>query len=73
MQSGDIETNRSPKKHYGLKFFHWDFNELAAHDFNKLPLIEAWTATNNFDIVCLSETSTDASMSNDYNSINVGY
>ena len=29
---------------------------MAAHDFIKVPLIEAFISTHNFDILCLSET-----------------
>ena len=57
-----------------LKFFHWNLNGLAAHDFIKLSLIEAYIATNNFDIVCLSETFLDSSIPNDDHRINIaGY
>ena len=74
IRSGDIETNPGPKKQSCLKFFHWNLNGLAAHDFIKLPLIEAYIATNNFDIVCLSETFLDSSIPNDDHRINIaGY
>ena len=72
--SGDIETNPGPKKQSCLKFFHWNLNRLAAHDFIKLPLIEAYIATSNFDLLCVSETFLDSSISNDDNRINIaGY
>ena len=71
---GDIETNLDPKKQSWLKFFHWNLNGLAAHDFIKLPLIEAYIATNNFDIACLSETFLDSTIPNDDNRIKIaGY
>ena len=74
IKSGGIETNPGPKKKTVLlKFFHWDLNEPAARDFNKLPLIKVYRATNKFDIVCLSETFPYSSMSNDYNRINIRY
>ena len=57
-----------------LNFFLWNLNGVAAHDFIKLPLIEAYIATNNFDIVCLSETFLDSSIPNDDHRINIaGY
>ena len=72
--SVDTETNPCPKKQSCLKFFHWNLDGLAAHDFIKLPLIEAYIATNNFDIVCLSETFLDSSIPNDDHRINIaGY
>ena len=74
IRSGDTETNPGPKKQSCMKLFHWNLNGLAAHDFIKLPLIEAYIATNNFDIVCFSETFLDSSIPNDDNRINIaGY
>ena len=54
--SGDIETNPGPKRSSNIKFCHWNLNGLAAHDFIKVPLVEAFITSNNFDLVCLSET-----------------
>ena len=56
LKSGDIETNTGPKKSSAIKFCHWNLNGLAAHGFVKVPLIEAFINTHNFDIVCLAET-----------------
>ena len=69
IRSGDIETNPGPKKQCYLNFFHWNLNGVAVQDFIKLPLIEIYIATNNFDTVCLSQTSLDSSISNDDNRI----
>ena len=65
IRSGDIETNPGPKKQSCLKFFHWNLNGLAAHNFIKLPLIESYITINNFDIVSLSETYLDSIILND--------
>ena len=54
--SGDIETNPSLKQSSNIKFYHWNLNGSAAHDFIKVPLVNAFIASNNFDLVCLSET-----------------
>ena len=64
---GDTETNPGPKKQSCLTFFHWNLNGLASNDFIKLPLIEVYIATNNLDIVCLSETFLDSGIPNDDN------
>ena len=53
---GDIQTNPGPKRSSNIKFCHWNLNGLAAHDFIKVPLVEAFITSNNFDLVCLSET-----------------
>ena len=59
--SGDIETNPGPKKSSFIKFFHKKWNGLAAHDFVKMSLIEAFITAQNFGITCLSETFLDSS------------
>ena len=63
--SGDTETNPGPKRSSNIKFCHWNLNGLAAHDFIKVPLVEAFITSNNFDLVCLSETFLDSTIPND--------
>ena len=63
LRSGDVETNPGPKKSSVIKFCHWNLNGLAAHDFLKVSLIEAFITTHNFDIICLSETFLDSTLS----------
>ena len=58
VNSGDIEINPGPGKP-PIKFCHWNLHGIAAHDFFKVPLIEAFISTHNFDILCLSETLLD--------------
>ena len=60
-ESSGIETNPGLRKSF-IKFCHWNLNGLAAHDFVKMPLIEAFITTHNFDIICLSETLLDSSI-----------
>ena len=57
--SVDIEINSGPKRSSNIRFCHWNLNGLAAHDFIKVPLEEAFITSNDFDIVCLSETFLD--------------
>ena len=58
--SGDTEVNPGQKRSSNIKFCHWSLNGLAAHDFIKVQLIEAFSTTGNFYIVCLSETFLDS-------------
>ena len=63
-RSGDIEPNPGPKPNFCQSFsiFHWNLNSILAHNFIK------------FDVVCLSETYLNASISNDDDSLEVpGY
>ena len=61
--SGDIETNPGPDSGYlnSFSFCHWNLNSIAAHNFIKLSLLQAYNAINRFDIICLSETYLDNS------------
>ena len=53
---------------------HWNLNGLTAHDFVKVPLIEAFITTHNFDIICLSETFLDSTIPHNDKNINInGY
>ena len=64
IRSYDTEINPGPKKQSSLKFFHWNLSGLAPHDFFKLPLMEAYITTKIFDILSLSKTVLDSSISN---------
>ena len=56
---GDIELNPGPNKtNTSCKFSvcHWNLNSLAAHNFEKVGLLEAFNSINKFDIICVSES-----------------
>ena len=72
--SGDTEINPDPKRSSNIKFCHWNLNGLASHDFIKVRLMEAFITSNNFDLVCLSETFLDSTIPNDDANIQInGY
>ena len=72
--SGDTEINPGPKTKNQISFCHWNLNGLAAHSFTKVSLLKALSVTHDYDIICLSETFLDSSVSNDDESINIkGY
>ena len=52
---GDIKINPGPKQS-PLTFCHWNLNDIAAHDFIKISLLQGYITDRNFDIICLSET-----------------
>ena len=66
---GDIEVNS------GLSIFcRWNVNSLAAHDYKKVSLLDAYNAIHHYDLICASETYLDSSISNDKKDISVkGY
>ena len=51
--SGDIETNPGPITNYAHSFniCHWNLNSIATDNFVKIPLLEAYTITHNFDVL----------------------
>ena len=51
LQSDYIELNPGPMKSSRLNFSHWNLNAIAAHDFVKAPLIEAFIKANIIDII----------------------
>ena len=58
MLCGDIESNPGPRTNSSQSFSicHWNLNSIAAHNFSKNPLLRAYNAIHNYDIICLSET-----------------
>ena len=67
-QHGDVEVNPGPKKKASVEHFsfcHWNVNSLAAHDYKKVSLLEGYNAIHHYDLICVSETCLDSSISND--------
>ena len=75
--SGDIELNPGPNKTNSTCKFsvcHWNLNSLAAHNFEKVGLLEVFNSVNKFDIICVSESYLDSTFSPDSEDINIkGY
>ena len=72
--SGDIELNPGPNKtNYSCKFSvcHWNLNSLAAHNFGKVGLYEAYNTNDKFDIICVSGSYLDSKISSDSKYINI--
>ena len=62
----DVEINPGPKKKQKRFFFlfaYWNVNSILAH--NKLSLLEAYNTIHQYDILCISETYLDSSVSID--------
>ena len=65
LKHGDVEVNPRPKKKE-IRFFscfHWNLNTILYH--KKLPLLEAYNTIHKYDILFLSETYLDFSVSVD--------
>ena len=56
--TGDIETNPGPDPGYSnsFSFCHWNLNSIAACNFIKMSLLQAYKAIHRFHIIYLSET-----------------
>ena len=74
--SGDVEKNPGPKSYSAqyLTICHWNLNSIAAHNFTKIALLKAYLLVHKMDIVCLSETFLDSSISIDDDNLQIpGY
>ena len=65
LKHGDVEINTGPKKKEARFFscFHWNVNSILAH--NRLSLLEAYNTVHKYDILCISESYLDSSVSVD--------
>ena len=74
LKHGDVEINPGPKKKE-TRFFsclHRNINSILAH--NKLTLLQAYKSIHQYDILCISETYLDSSISNDDSTLSLpGY
>ena len=61
----DVDINPGPKKRETRSFscLHWNVNSILAH--SKLTLLEAYNTIHQYDILWISETYLDSSVSND--------
>ena len=61
--SGDVEINPGPNPGYSnsFSFCHRNLNSIAAHNFIKMFLLQAYNSIHKFDVICLSETYLDSS------------
>ena len=63
--SGDIETNPGPERcNQNISLCHWNLNGIAANNFVKISLLEAYNSLHDFDIICISESFLDSNYSN---------
>ena len=64
LQHDDIELNPIPK-HFSV--CHWNLNSLTAHSYLKVSQLQAFNLVQKWDIICISETYLDSSVSKDHN------
>ena len=65
---GVIELHPGPKNRnscYNVSVCHWSLNSIAAHNFAKVKLFQAYNAIHDFDMIYLSESYLDSSVSSD--------
>ena len=65
--SRDIESNPGPENLFNqnLSVCHGNVNGIAANNFIKVSLLEAYNTIHNFDLICISETFLNSDYSND--------
>ena len=71
--SGDVEKNPGPKSYSAqyLTICHWNLNSITAHNFTKIVLLKVYLSIHKMDIVCLSETFLDSSISIDGDNLQI--
>ena len=57
MLSGDVETNPET-----LDFCTWNLNSIAAYNFLRVSLIEAYNSVYSYDLIGIVETHLDSSI-----------
>ena len=75
-RSGDIEENpgQSPNSCGCFSICHWNLDSISSHNFIELSLLRAYISVNKIDIICLSETYLDSSISSDNDNLELpGY
>ena len=61
-------------KKSNIAFCYWNLNDLMAHNFIKVSLLQTLSVTNDYDIICFTETFLDSSVENDGDRISIpGY
>ena len=74
---GDIELNPGPIKRSScsnISVCHWNLNSITAHNFAKIDLLQAYNTIHQYDMINLSESYLDASVSFDNDNLNInGY
>ena len=74
---GDIESNSGPRKRdsrYNFLVCHWNLKSMAAHNFEKINLLEVYNIINKFDVIYLSESYLGSSIALDKDDLDIkGY
>ena len=72
-----LNLTQTPEKNntsYNFSFCHWNLNSIAAHNFSELYLLETYNVQHKLDMICLSETFLDSSISTNDERLNMkGY
>ena len=62
--SGEVHENPGPTD-WNLKFFHWNLDSISACENIKISLIEAYNSVFSYDLIAISDTRLDRSISNE--------
>ena len=55
LRDGDVHPCPGPCRNL-LKFMHWNFNSIIAHDGIRVPLIQSYNLIQNYDLIAITET-----------------
>ena len=71
---GGIELNSGPKNKdscYNFLICYWNLNSITARNFAKVNLLQAYNAIHDFDMICMSQSYLDLSVSFDNDNLYV--
>lgn len=71
---GDIHLNPGPTRnrpYYNFSICHWNLNSTTAHNYEKINLLQAYNTVNKFEMICISESYLDSSISPDSEQLNI--
>ena len=63
-----MELNPGPKY---FSICHWNLNSLTAYNYLKVFQLQAFNLVHKFDILCISETHLDSSVSKDDHALSI--
>jgi len=63
LRHGDIEPHPGPPSPF--RFIHWNLNSLPAHNFRRIPILQAYAIQEKLDLMGISESALKSKIDNE--------
>jgi exonuclease III len=60
-----MDVHPRPRPSPFFKFMHWNLNSIPAHDFERIPILEAFAVQEKFNLICITESALKNKVSNE--------